>query len=94
MHQPGYVQGGQEVGRNYLLLRIHVRRIRGIDIHTENPKILKRHNGVLHILVVHNNNKLSTIILIQVKLTVFNIIQQKICRKLGNTRKSTDYLKF
>jgi hypothetical protein len=31
MHQPGYVQGGQEVGRNYLLLRIHVRRIRGID---------------------------------------------------------------
>jgi hypothetical protein len=29
MHQPGYVQGGQEVGRNYLLLRIHVRRIRG-----------------------------------------------------------------
>jgi hypothetical protein len=32
MHQPGYVQGGQEVGRNYLLLRIHVRRIRGIDI--------------------------------------------------------------
>ena len=27
-HQPGYVQGGQEVGRNYLLLRIHVRRIR------------------------------------------------------------------
>jgi hypothetical protein len=28
MHQPGYVQGGQEVGRDYLLLRIHVRRIR------------------------------------------------------------------
>jgi hypothetical protein len=28
MHQPGYVQGGQEVGRGYLLLRIHVRRIR------------------------------------------------------------------
>ena len=27
-HQPGYVQGGQEVGRDYLLLRIHVRRIR------------------------------------------------------------------
>jgi hypothetical protein len=27
MHQPGYVQGGQEVGRDYLLLRIHVRRI-------------------------------------------------------------------
>jgi hypothetical protein len=34
MHQPGYVQGGQGVGRNYLLLRIHVRRIRGIDIIT------------------------------------------------------------
>jgi hypothetical protein len=32
MHQPGYVQGGQGVGRSYLLLRIHVRRIRGIDI--------------------------------------------------------------
>ena len=32
-HQPGYVQGGQGVGRDYLLLlRIHVRRIRGIDI--------------------------------------------------------------
>jgi hypothetical protein len=29
MHQPGYIQGGQEVGRGYLLLRIHVRRIRG-----------------------------------------------------------------
>ncbi len=29
MHRPGYVQGGQEVGRDYLLLRIHVRRIRG-----------------------------------------------------------------
>ncbi len=28
MHQPGYVQGGQEVGRDYLLLGIHVRRIR------------------------------------------------------------------
>jgi hypothetical protein len=28
MHRPGYVQGGQEVGRDYLLLRIHVRRIR------------------------------------------------------------------
>jgi hypothetical protein len=28
MHQPGYVQGGQEVGRDYLLLRIHVRGIR------------------------------------------------------------------
>jgi hypothetical protein len=28
-YQPGYVQGGQEVGRSYLLLRIHVRRIRG-----------------------------------------------------------------
>jgi hypothetical protein len=28
MHQPGYVQGGQEVGRGYLLLGIHVRRIR------------------------------------------------------------------
>ena len=27
-HQPGYVQGGQEVGRDYLLLRIHVRGIR------------------------------------------------------------------
>ena len=27
MHQPGYVQGGQEVGRDYLLLRIHVKRI-------------------------------------------------------------------
>ncbi len=27
MHQPGYVEGGQEVGRDYLLLRIHVRRI-------------------------------------------------------------------
>ena len=27
MHQPGYVQGGQEVGRDYLLLGIHVRRI-------------------------------------------------------------------
>jgi hypothetical protein len=26
-HQPGYVQGGQEVGRGYLLLGIHVRRI-------------------------------------------------------------------
>ena len=26
-HQPGYVQGGQEVGGDYLLLRIHVRRI-------------------------------------------------------------------
>ena len=24
-HQPGYVQGGQEVGRDYLLLRIHVK---------------------------------------------------------------------
>jgi hypothetical protein len=32
MHRPGYVQGGQEVGRDYLLLRIHVRRIRS-DIH-------------------------------------------------------------
>jgi hypothetical protein len=33
-HQPGYVQGGQGVGRDYLLvLRIHVRRIRGIDIY-------------------------------------------------------------
>jgi hypothetical protein len=32
MHQPGYVQGGQEVGRDYLLLRIHVRRIPS-DIH-------------------------------------------------------------
>jgi hypothetical protein len=30
MHQPGYVQGGQEVGRGYLLLRIHVRRIRSL----------------------------------------------------------------
>jgi hypothetical protein len=28
MHQPGYVQGGQEVGRGYLLLGIHYRRIR------------------------------------------------------------------
>jgi hypothetical protein len=28
MHQPGYVQGGQEVGRSYLLLGIHYRRIR------------------------------------------------------------------
>ena len=28
MHRPGYVQGGQEVGRDYLLLRIHVKRIR------------------------------------------------------------------
>jgi hypothetical protein len=28
MHQPGYVQGGQEVGRDYLLLGIHYRRIR------------------------------------------------------------------
>ena len=28
MHQPGYVQGGQEVGRGYLLLGIHDRRIR------------------------------------------------------------------
>ena len=26
-HQPGYVQGGQEVGRGYLLLGIQVRRI-------------------------------------------------------------------
>ncbi len=26
-HQPGYIQGGQEVGRDYLLLGIHVRRI-------------------------------------------------------------------
>ncbi len=26
-HQPGYVQRGQEVGRGYLLLGIHVRRI-------------------------------------------------------------------
>ncbi len=34
-HQPGYIQGGQEVGRDYLLLRIHVRRIRSdIPIHT------------------------------------------------------------
>ncbi len=33
MHQPGYVQGGQKVGRDYLLLRIHVRGIRS-DIHT------------------------------------------------------------
>jgi hypothetical protein len=30
MHQPGYVQGGQEVGRGYLLLGIHVRRIRSL----------------------------------------------------------------
>ena len=30
MHRPGYVQGGQEVGRDYLLLRIHVRRIRSL----------------------------------------------------------------
>ena len=36
MHQPEYIQGGQEVGRGYLLLRIHVRRIRGIDIVLEN----------------------------------------------------------
>jgi hypothetical protein len=28
MHQPGYIQGGQEVGRGYLLLGIHYRRIR------------------------------------------------------------------
>jgi hypothetical protein len=28
MHQPGYIQGGQEVGRDYLLLGIHYRRIR------------------------------------------------------------------
>jgi hypothetical protein len=28
MHQPGYVQGGQEVGRGYLLLGIRDRRIR------------------------------------------------------------------
>jgi hypothetical protein len=41
MHQPGYVQGGQEVGRNYLLLRIHVRRIRGIDITTLNVKLFQ-----------------------------------------------------
>jgi hypothetical protein len=27
MHQPGYVQGGQEVGRGYLLLGIHYERI-------------------------------------------------------------------
>ena len=27
MHQPGYVQGGQEAGRDYLLLRIRVKRI-------------------------------------------------------------------
>jgi hypothetical protein len=37
MHRPGYVQGGQEVGRDYLLLRIHVRRIRS-DI---NPNTCK-----------------------------------------------------
>jgi hypothetical protein len=42
MHQPGYVQGGQEVGRNYLLLRIHVRRIRGIDIVLENCGAARR----------------------------------------------------
>jgi hypothetical protein len=30
MHQPGYVQGGQEVGRGYLLLGIHDRRIRSL----------------------------------------------------------------
>jgi hypothetical protein len=28
MHQPGYVQGGQEVSRGYLLLGIHDRKIR------------------------------------------------------------------
>jgi hypothetical protein len=36
MHQPGYVQGGQEVGRSYLLLRIHVRRIREHSTITKN----------------------------------------------------------
>jgi hypothetical protein len=34
-HQPGYIQGGQEVGRDYLLLGIHYRRIRStLQLHT------------------------------------------------------------
>jgi hypothetical protein len=33
MHQPGYIQGGQEVGRGYLLLGIHYRRIREHSTH-------------------------------------------------------------
>jgi hypothetical protein len=37
MHQPGYVQGGQEVGRSYLLLGIHYRRIRK---HSTEPVLL------------------------------------------------------
>ena len=28
MHQPGYVQGGQEVGRDYLLLGVRVQEFR------------------------------------------------------------------
>jgi hypothetical protein len=29
MHRPGYVQGGQEAKRGYLLLGVHYRRICG-----------------------------------------------------------------
>jgi hypothetical protein len=42
MHRPGYIQGGQEVGRSYLLLRIHYRRIRehSTDILTQNQCLI------------------------------------------------------
>jgi hypothetical protein len=48
-HQPGYVQGGQEVGRDYLLLGIHVRRIpsdiplnRVVDLDLDPIRILSK----------------------------------------------------
>jgi hypothetical protein len=39
MHQPGYIQGGQEVGRDYLLLGIHYRRIRSA-LHNLSIKVM------------------------------------------------------
>ena len=35
MHRPGYVQGGQEANRGYLLLGVHHRRIHSDTVHVD-----------------------------------------------------------